>query len=408
MRYAKGSVVYFADEKAETIFILQSGSVLLVSTDLVTGNALSEQVIPGGFFGIRSGLGHYPREETVRVLEDSQALMLTVEEFENLFKKNEQLLIKTLQFFSTQIRKTHQRIDKMMKTDVATAIDQAAGMLEVAQCFYNEDEYDICCIICNRLLQQFPDAHNREAAQALLQDVEKRAKPIFDAPSITVEQVLPSEPLPMNGGFDRFVKKFKKGSIIVVEYENGGTFYLIRTGIVQTVKCLNGTKTNVSIMKPGEIFGEMSILEDSPRSASCIAVTDVEALEFDKKNFEYMMVNNPPIALLLMKLLNKRLYEQQRRFRSLCIPDLSIRVADVFLMFAEKLSDGKSALQKTCTFNLTIQDIAHWAAIPYDVAKSEIAKFAEKHRLEVFDDHITVFNMPEFERQVAARLPVRR
>jgi CRP-like cAMP-binding protein len=238
--------------------------------------------------------------------------------------------------------------------------------------------------------------------------VRPRVKQNLDSPPLAEKQEPPLSLAPTSEGFDRFVKKFEKGSIIVVEYEKGETFYLIRSGLVQAVKCLNGTKTNVSIMKPGEIFGEMAILEDSPRSASCIATTDVETLEFNKNNFEYMMVNNPPIALLLMKLLNKRLYEQQRRFRGLCITDLSVRVADVFLMFAEKMSDDKGPLQKVYTFNLTIQDIANWAAIPFDVAKNEISKFAEKHRLEVFDDHIKVFNMPEFARLVEARLPGRR
>jgi CRP-like cAMP-binding protein len=408
MRYTKGSIVYFANEKAESIFILQSGSVLLVSVDIVTGASLSEQILAGGFFGIKSGLGHYPREETVRVLEDSRALMLTVGEFEELFKKNEHLLIKTLQFFSVQIRDLHRRIDREMQNNASPVIDQPAGMFEVAQCFYNDEQYDSCSVICKRLIQQFPDAYNREEVQKMLQDVEKRAKALHNLVlPPTGQEHSPDQP-PITDGFDRFIKRFERNSIIVVEYEQGETFYLIRSGVVQTIKCHNGTKTNVSIMRPGEIFGEMAILEDSPRSASCVAMTDVEVLEFDKKNFEQMMLSNPPIALLLLKLLNKRLFEQQRRFKGLCIKDYSVRVADVFLMFSEKMQDGRTAGQKSQSFNLTIQDIAHWAAIPYDVAKNEIAKFAEKHRLEVFDDHILVSNMSDFQRMVELRLQQRR
>jgi CRP-like cAMP-binding protein len=149
----------------------------------------------------------------------------------------------------------------------------------------------------------------------------------------------------------------------------------------------------------------MAILENSPRTASCLALTDVEVLEFNKENFELLVTGNPQMALVLLKIFCKRIYDTQRRFRILCITDMPTRIADVFLMFAEKTPEEGD---KSRTFDLTTQEVAHWAAVPLDVVKIELSRFAEKHRVEVFDDRIVVSNITDFKRMVESRAVTRR
>ena len=86
--------------------------------------------------------------------------------------------------------------------------------------------------------------------------------------------------------FERFAKTFQKGDIIFCEYEPGDTFYLIQTGRVQIVKIMDDIEKIIDILQPGEIFGEMAILEEAPRSATPVAQDKVKALEFNRENFE--------------------------------------------------------------------------------------------------------------------------
>ena len=86
--------------------------------------------------------------------------------------------------------------------------------------------------------------------------------------------------------FARFAKKFPKGSVIFSEFEPGASFYLIQSGRVQLIKIINGAEKNLDILQQGEIFGEMAVLDNSPRSASAIAYDDVVAIYFNKENFE--------------------------------------------------------------------------------------------------------------------------
>jgi len=81
----------------------------------------------------------------------------------------------------------------------------------------------------------------------------------------------------MNGtpeAFNRFRKTFQAGDMIFSEYEPGDNFYLIQIGRVQIVKIFGDLEKTIAVLNPGEIFGEMSLIDAGPRSATVKALTD--------------------------------------------------------------------------------------------------------------------------------------
>lgn len=202
--------------------------------------------------------------------------------------------------------------------------------------------------------------------------------------------------------FSRFAKKFPKGSVIFAEFEKGSSFYLIQAGRVQLIKVINGVEKNIDILETGEIFGEMAILDNSPRSASAIAYDDVVALEFNKENFEILLKGSPVIGLRLLKTFVKRIYTQKRRFMILTIEDVHARVADVFLMLDETLPhiDRTSDAR---VFEITTEEVSRWAGLSTDQTAEAINKFMEQGRIDVYDGKIKVHNMTDFARYVGTR-----
>ena len=207
--------------------------------------------------------------------------------------------------------------------------------------------------------------------------------------------------------FSRFAKTFNPGDVIISEYEPGDCFYLIQSGQVQLVKCVNGVKKNLDILMPSEFFGEMAILENSPRSATCVAIDTVEVLEFNKENFEILITGNPQIALILLKLFCKRIYDQKRRFKILVMPDTQARIADVFLMFDE-MNPTPNHADRTRKFNITVQDLSHWAGLPVETVRDELNKFVEKRRIEIYDTSIVVNNIVDMKRMVDQKSMMRQ
>lgn len=396
--YAKGSIIYFENDKDDRIFILQKGMVTLGSTDVETGSCVMEYVKEGEFFGVKSAFGRFPREETASVVADSQVIAMSVTEFEQLFSSNKQIIMKMLRVFSNQLRLIHKRSEQILGS--GEGINPQAGMLSVAQCFYADERYRACCDICLKFLKLYPTAVEKNQIAKLYTDAKVRNDKLMARNQKKGEQiVVPSGStgfyLP---GFERFVKTFDAGSVIISEYEPGETFYLVQSGSIQLVKCVNGVRKNLDILQPGEFFGEMAILENSPRSATCVAIDKVEVLEFNKANFEALMTGNTQMALILLKLFCKRIYDQKRRLKILVISDPQSRLAAVFMMFDEMNPVSNASIEKSRKFAITISDLSHWSGLPGDVVRDEVNKLVEKHKIEVYDDHIIVTNIVDMKR----------
>jgi CRP/FNR family transcriptional regulator, cyclic AMP receptor protein len=203
--------------------------------------------------------------------------------------------------------------------------------------------------------------------------------------------------------FNRFAVTFKAGSVIFCEYEPGDSFYLIQSGKVKIVKIFGDIEKTIDILQPGEFFGEMALLEEAPRSATIIAVEETKLLEFNRENFEILMQGNPQIALKLLKLFAKRIYDQKRRFQILTLEDVLARVADVFLMLSEGLVlDPEDEDKGTREFHTSIDDIAHWAGMSPEACRRSLDQFVSQRRIEVFDKRIVVKNINDFKRFVTS------
>lgn len=97
-------------------------------------------------------------------------------------------------------------------------------------------------------------------------------------------------------------KDFKLGDTIFKESEDGQSIYVIKKGEVKACKIApDGELFTLTIMKDGDIFGEMSFLDGRPRSATIVAVSDLETYMMDKGDFETLVDNNPRVIFKLMK-----------------------------------------------------------------------------------------------------------
>jgi len=202
--------------------------------------------------------------------------------------------------------------------------------------------------------------------------------------------------------FGRFARTFEPGDIIFSEFEPGDAFYLIQSGRVELVKIIGDIEKTLDILQPSEMFGEMALLENSPRSATAIALDAVKVLEFNQQNFEILMMGNPKIALTLLKMFTKRIYDSKRRFMILALDDDQAKIADVFLMLDETQANIDKTTERR-EFNTTVDDIAHWAGMGVNQAKNIINHFATQRRVEVFPNKIAVKNINDFSRFVASK-----
>ncbi|MDR2071485.1 MAG: Crp/Fnr family transcriptional regulator [Treponema sp.] len=199
--------------------------------------------------------------------------------------------------------------------------------------------------------------------------------------------------------FSRFARTFQPGEMIFSEYEPGDTFYMIQSGRVRLVKLIGDFEKTLDILESSDMFGEMAILENSPRSATAIAIDKVVVLEFNRWNFEILVTGNPQIALMLLKTFAKRIFDSKRKFMILTLEDPQAKIADVFLM----LDESNPNLDRTTNrreFEISVDDVALWAGMGIDATRDILNRFIQQRRVEVYSDKIVVKNIADFSRFV--------
>lgn len=405
--FQKNSIIYFPEDIDERVFILQKGSIILTSTDIETKSPVVEQIKTGEFFGVKSALGRFPRGEKATAMQDSMCVTMTVPEFEKVFSSNKALIMKMLRVFSNQLRQIHKKTESLLNK--GEEINQQEGLYSVAEAFFNEEKWRSCADVCQTYIRHFPSSSEIKKIAEMFSKANAYVKKtsIYQIENSEQEDSSANSSLKIFElpAFKRFAKTYQDGEVIITEFEPGDSFYLIQKGLVQITKCANKTNKNLDILKAGDFFGEMAILDNSPRSATCVAKGKVECLEFNKENFEVLVTGNPQIAILLLKIFCKRINDQKRRFKTLVISDPQARLADVFCMFNEMTPNFAPDHKRK--FNLTISDMIHWSGLSASTVQDEISKFVKARKIEVYETYMNINNINDMKRIVDTRSMIR-
>src|SRR5687768_13830659 len=132
-------------------------------------------------------------------------------------------------------------------------------------------------------------------------------------------------------------RKYSKDDVIFHADESGDVFCLIRDGKVKvTMISPEGKEIILSILGPGDFFGEMSLLDDEPRSATVVALEPLELLTIWRSDFLQILGENFSIAKKVLAELSSRLRNASNRIESLATMDVYGRRSRVRLELAHE------------------------------------------------------------------------
>ena len=102
-------------------------------------------------------------------------------------------------------------------------------------------------------------------------------------------------------------KDYKDGDIIFEENSVGREMYIILTGKAKVIKERGDVETTLATLEEGDFFGEMSLFDNSPRSATVKALGDVKLLEINQKNFLKKISRDPSLAFRMLEKMSQRI-----------------------------------------------------------------------------------------------------
>ena len=143
--------------------------------------------------------------------------------------------------------------------------------------------------------------------------------------------------------FERFGRSYEAGTQIYAEGDTATHCHLIQEGRVRLVKRIRSSDRSLTVLRPGDLFGEDSRLSQGARGASAVALTDVSVLALDRKTFGVLLSSNPDVALRLVEQLVRRLRHAEEQLENAMLRDQPSRVVNTLVRLAastERTPDG--------------------------------------------------------------------
>lgn len=107
---------------------------------------------------------------------------------------------------------------------------------------------------------------------------------------------------------ERMTKTFGRDEIVFAEGSEGSHMYLIVAGSVNIIKLDEDERTVLTTLGPGEMFGEMALLDTGIRTATAVAAADdTRVMAIDQGRFVYLVSQQPAFALSVMRVLSRRI-----------------------------------------------------------------------------------------------------
>ena len=153
------------------------------------------------------------------------------------------------------------------------------------------------------------------------------------------------------------------------------SLYIVLSGRLKVMMSdSDGKEVILSILGPGEFFGEMGLIDDEPRSASVVTLEPCELLSIAKRDFRKCLAENFEMSMAVMRGLVRRRREADRKIGSLALLDVYGRVSRLLLDMAETVNG-----EKIVTKRLPKQDIAKMIGASREMV-SRVMKDLQKGR----------------------------
>jgi CRP/FNR family cyclic AMP-dependent transcriptional regulator len=185
---------------------------------------------------------------------------------------------------------------------------------------------------------------------------------------------------------------FAQGDTIFHQGDPGEVLYLVKSGQIRIFVHGNGQETSVILFgHPGDIFGELAIVDGLPRSANATAMVNTWLYTLDREQFRAHMRYSPQLALNFMKLLTVRVRYNTKQVNSLASQGIPGRLARLLLRLAQEYGEAESYGVRI-NANLNDSDLASLIGASRESTNKTLSIFRRQDLIRKDNGHIIIID----------------
>ncbi len=381
--YSKGAHIYLinTEPNPRAFYIINQGQVELIRDAASIGMEQRKTLGRGDFFGVETAMTGHKRMESAITLTSTSLIEVPHDQFRILITKSAALAMKIIRSFSMKLREFDSAITNI-SAEQFNIEEDPSHLFEIGKEWYNHQRFNHAAYAFQKYLQYCPKGNHVSEAKLYLQ---KMNKPL-QAPKVQKKDIIN--------------RTYAKDQILFCENEPGDELFIIKKGSVKISKLISGKETILAVLKAGDIFGEMALLDNRPRSATAIAAEDCEITAINRQNFDKLVIEQPLMAEKLITLLSERIWTAYRQLANLTIDDPIGRLLDMLLIQVEK---EKIPIKSTKEYNfgITGEDLLKMVGFNPIQDQKYILELSKKKYLGINESKIYCKNLEELDKEVS-------
>jgi CRP/FNR family cyclic AMP-dependent transcriptional regulator len=173
-------------------------------------------------------------------------------------------------------------------------------------------------------------------------------------------------------------RRYRKDRVIFGEGDPGVDLYFVATGRVSVgVNSVDGRFLALHVFGPGDVFGELALLDAGPRSADAIAQEPCELMLLSRADFLRFLDGHPKIAIRLLRVLSRHLRRTNQQAAQIAFLPVPARLAQILLELAD-LPDGSPESRDPRTVQVTQLELAAWIGATRETVNRWLSYFEEQ------------------------------
>jgi CRP/FNR family transcriptional regulator/CRP/FNR family cyclic AMP-dependent transcriptional regulator len=198
---------------------------------------------------------------------------------------------------------------------------------------------------------------------------------------------------------DLIAREFQQGELIFNQGDQGRVLYLIAEGRVRIfVQGEEGQEKSVILYGPGDVFGDLSAIDERPRSASALAVTDTTLLMLSRENLHKHLRKIPQLALNFIKVLSVRLRYSTEQVYDLSFLDVPGRLARRLLELAERHGVVEPSGGTRINFPLNQSDLAYLVGTTRESINKTMGSFRRQNFIRTQQNYVIILDTNGLQR----------
>lgn len=193
--------------------------------------------------------------------------------------------------------------------------------------------------------------------------------------------------------------KAAKGAVIFAEGDLGDRLYLVISGKVKLgTHADDGRENMFAVLGPGEMFGELSLFDPSPRAATAVALTDVILLGLANDALQPWLAGRPEVALGLLRALARRMRKTHDSLSDLVFTDVPGRVAKALIELAKKFGQSEGDGLRV-NHDLTQEELAQLVGASRETVNKALADFVQRGWIVLEQKSVLILEIARLERR---------